>query len=178
MIPSPAKVELRKLLPIALPLVAAYLGEYAMFVTTKLVVGSLGFKELAAVGLAGSMTFEMMVVLMGVISITGVLAAQAEGAGDKATAGIAARQGIVVALILSVPLMALIWNIGDVFLFLGQDPEIAALSEPYARALAHRQPLYQAMAQKWGVTVQAEDMAQVRTETDLTELIAKALPQG
>lgn len=136
MIPSPAKVELRKLLPIALPLVAAYLGEYAMFVTTKLVVGSLGFKELAAVGLAGSMTFEMMVVLMGVISITGVLAAQAEGAGDKATAGIAARQGIVVALILSVPLMALIWNIGDVFLFLGQDPEIAALSEPYARALA------------------------------------------
>lgn len=48
----------------------------------------------------------------------------------------------------------------------------------YARALAHRQPLYEAMAQKWGVTVQAEDMAQVRTETDLTELIAKALPQG
>ena len=89
---SPIKVELRKLLPIALPLVAAYLAEYAMFVTTKLVVGTLGFKELAAVGLAGSMTFEMMVIMMGIISITGVLAAQAEGAGDKPTAGIAARQ--------------------------------------------------------------------------------------
>ena len=133
---SPIKAELQKLLPIAAPLIAAYLAEYAMFVTTKLVVGALGFKELAAVGLAGSMTFEMMVVLMGVISITGVLAAQAEGAGDKPTAGIAARQGVVVAIILSLPLMALIWNIGDVFLLLGQDPEIAALAEPYARALA------------------------------------------
>ena len=133
---SPYKVELRKLLPIALPLVAAYLAEYAMFVTTKLVVGTLGFKELAAVGLSGSMTFEMMVIMMGVISITGVLAAQAEGAGDKATAGVAARQGVVVAIILSIPLMAVIWNIGDVFLMLGQDPEIAALAEPYARALA------------------------------------------
>lgn len=133
---SPAKVELRKLLPIALPLVAAYLAEYAMFVTTKLVVGSLGFKHLAAVGLSGSMTFELMVIMMGVISITGVLAAQAEGAGDKATAGIAARQGVVVAIILSIPLMAVIWNIGDIFLLLGQDPEIAALAEPYARALS------------------------------------------
>ena len=131
-----AKVELRKLLPIALPLIAAYLAEYAMFVTTKLVVGSLGFKELAAVGLSGSMTFEMMVIMMGVISITGVLAAQAEGAGDKTTAGVAARQGVVVAIILSVPLVVVIWNIGDVFLLLGQDPEIAALAEPYARALA------------------------------------------
>ena len=64
------------------------------------------------------------------------LAAQAEGAGDKATAGIAARQGVVVAIILSIPLMAVIWNIGDIFLLLGQDPEIAALAEPYARALS------------------------------------------
>ncbi len=48
----------------------------------------------------------------------------------------------------------------------------------YARALAHRQPLYEAMADKWGVTVEATDMAQVRDQSDFIELIAAALPQG
>ncbi|MBW4983387.1 ATPase [Mameliella sp. CS4] len=48
----------------------------------------------------------------------------------------------------------------------------------YAQALAHRQPLYEAMAGKWGVTVEATDMAQVRDQSDFIELIAAALPQG
>ncbi|MBT52422.1 MAG: ATPase [Mameliella sp.] len=46
----------------------------------------------------------------------------------------------------------------------------------YARALAHRQPLYEGMARNWGVTVEAEDMARVQTEADFTDLIANALP--
>jgi hypothetical protein len=48
----------------------------------------------------------------------------------------------------------------------------------YAQALAHRQPLYEAMAEKWGVTVEATDMAQVRDQADFIELVAAALPQG
>ncbi|PVA05954.1 ATPase [Thalassorhabdomicrobium marinisediminis] len=45
----------------------------------------------------------------------------------------------------------------------------------YARALAHRQPRYAAMAANWGVTVPASDMAQVRDQHDFTAVIAKAL---
>lgn len=44
----------------------------------------------------------------------------------------------------------------------------------YARALAHRQPRYQAMARR-GVTVLAEEVAQVRTADDLNLLIARAI---
>lgn len=44
----------------------------------------------------------------------------------------------------------------------------------YAQAMAHRQPLYSAMA-SWGVTVKAEDVARVTTETDFTDLIAAAI---
>ncbi|GGG75289.1 hypothetical protein GCM10011415_24770 [Salipiger pallidus] len=46
----------------------------------------------------------------------------------------------------------------------------------YARALAHRQPRYEAMARHWGVTVEAADMATVRDEADFTEVVAAALP--
>ena len=45
----------------------------------------------------------------------------------------------------------------------------------YARALAHRQPRYRAIAENWGVTVQADDIAAVRSEEDMVELLASAL---
>ena len=45
----------------------------------------------------------------------------------------------------------------------------------YARALAHRQPRYRAMAQRWGVTLQADAVADVGTETDLIALVAEAI---
>ncbi|MFK7869587.1 MAG: ATPase, partial [Roseobacter sp.] len=45
----------------------------------------------------------------------------------------------------------------------------------YARALAHRQPRYRAMADKWGITVQARDVAKVMTVQDFDDLIADAL---
>ncbi len=45
----------------------------------------------------------------------------------------------------------------------------------YARALAHRQPRYAAMARGWGISVKAEDVALVKTAADFTSLIARAL---
>ncbi|MCP4826273.1 MAG: ATPase [Shimia sp.] len=44
----------------------------------------------------------------------------------------------------------------------------------YARALAHRQPRYEAMA-SWGVTVTAETVSQVATAADFVDVIATAL---
>ena len=53
------------------------------------------------------------------------------------------------------------------------DPD-AFVRWTYARALAHRQPRYAAMA-KWGVTVTAEEVAGVRTPQDFTDLVATAI---
>ncbi len=124
------------LLRIALPLAGAYLAEFAMFLTTKIVIGRLGYLELAAVGLAADLTFEIMAVLMGLLSVVGVLVAHAEGGGRKAEAGHAARQGFVVATAIGLPATALIWNLGAVMAWTGQDPEVIALAEPYLHALA------------------------------------------
>ncbi|SFM14745.1 ATPase [Shimia aestuarii] len=44
----------------------------------------------------------------------------------------------------------------------------------YAKALAHRQPRYAAMA-RWGVTVTAEDVSKVTTASDFNALIAQTL---
>ena len=55
------------------------------------------------------------------------------------------------------------------------DPD-AFIRWTYARALAHRQPLYEAMARNWGVTVDASAVATVRDEADFNAVIAAALP--
>ena len=54
------------------------------------------------------------------------------------------------------------------------DPD-AFVRWTYARALAHRTPRYAAMARNWGVTVRAEDVAQVRDEAGFIALVAAAL---
>ncbi len=45
----------------------------------------------------------------------------------------------------------------------------------YARALNHRQPRYEAMAQ-WGVTVTADQISALNEEADFVDLIAETLP--
>lgn len=47
----------------------------------------------------------------------------------------------------------------------------------YARALAHRQPRYAAMA-RWGVTVTAEEVGEVSTTQDFDALMARAIDRA
>ena len=56
------------------------------------------------------------------------------------------------------------------------DPD-AFVRWTYARALAHRQPLYAAMADNWGVTVTAEDVAAIDSPPGFESLIARALEE-
>ena len=44
----------------------------------------------------------------------------------------------------------------------------------YAQALSHRQPRYEAMS-KWGVTITADQIAALKTESDFVDLIADQL---
>ncbi len=54
------------------------------------------------------------------------------------------------------------------------DPD-AFIRWTYAQALAHRQPIYEAMARNWGITVDARDMATVRDAHDFDRVIAAGL---
>ena len=54
------------------------------------------------------------------------------------------------------------------------DPD-AFIRWTYARALAHRQPIYAEMAGKLGVAVDADAIARVRSEADMVDLVASAL---
>lgn len=54
------------------------------------------------------------------------------------------------------------------------DPD-AFIRATYAQALARRQPLYAAIARNWGVRIAAVDVARLRDEEDLADVIARAI---
>ncbi|TNF91467.1 MAG: hypothetical protein EP300_00475, partial [Gammaproteobacteria bacterium] len=130
------KDELRQFFVIAIPLSAAYLAEFAMFITTKMVVGKLGYHSLAAVGIAGHLTFEILVILMALLSVVGVLAAQAFGAGKKQELGQSVRQGFIVATIIGVPAMVAVWNLDLVLVATDQDPRVVELAREYLKGIS------------------------------------------
>ncbi|MCG6903447.1 MAG: ATPase [Rhodobacter sp.] len=55
------------------------------------------------------------------------------------------------------------------------DPD-AFVRWTYGRALAHRQPRYAAMADKWGIRVSADQVGKVKSPQEFEALIASALP--
>lgn len=133
---STSTVEVVALSKIALPLIAAYLGEYAMLQTTKIVVGHLGYLELAAVGIANDVTFEILVVFMGLLSVLGVFVAQAEAKGNKTEAGNATRQALIYAGVMGVPLTIFVWNLDLLLVATGQPEPVIDLAIPYLHFLA------------------------------------------
>ena len=71
-----------------------------------------------------------------VVIVVGVLVAQAEGRGQKADAGLAARQGFIVASVIGVPATILVYHLDSVLALTGQAPEIVKLMGPYLKPLS------------------------------------------
>ena len=106
-----------------------------MFITTKIVVGKLGYHELAAVGIAGDLSFEILIIFMAMLSVVGVLVAQAEGGGKREELGHAVHQGIFVATLIGIPAMIGIWNLDHVLIMTGQEQVVIELAIPYLKGV-------------------------------------------
>ncbi len=131
-----AKQEGVRLLLIAGPLIAAYVAEFAMALTTKAIIGRLGYLELASVGLATDAALISQISASALLTVVGVLVAQADGAGRKADCGKAARQGFIIATLMGLPLTLLFIHLDTVLSWTGQDPEVISIMGPYLSTLA------------------------------------------
>ncbi len=69
--------------------------------------------------------------LVGLLSVVGVLVAQAEGAERKADAGLAARQGLIIATALGIAATLMVRNFDTLLAYTDQDPEVLAIMADY-----------------------------------------------
>ena len=134
--PTARRAEARAIAVIAVPLAGAYLAELAMSIVTKIVAGSIDHVALAASGLAEDLVIEIIVVLMGLLTVVGVMAAETEGVRDSEATAHRVRQGFLVATLIGLPTTFLVWHLGLLLPYLGQAPEVTAAATPYMKALA------------------------------------------
>jgi multidrug resistance protein, MATE family len=134
--------EFRATLALAAPLAAANLAQMAMGVTNAMMVGRLGAMPLAAAGLGGMLYFTGGIMLQGVLFAVAPLAAHALGAGDRAAAGRIAGAGMMLAVLLALPFVALLTNLDRLLQALGYDAALAAEIGRYLRALAWGGPAF------------------------------------
>lgn len=134
--PFSRRAEARAIAIIALPMAMAFLAEYIMFLVTKIVVGHVGYLELAAVGLAADLGHQVLVVLMGGLTVVGVLMAHARGGAQSQAVGHALRQGMIVATAAGGIAIWVILNLDAVMTWTGQDPAVVALAKPFLIPIA------------------------------------------
>jgi MATE family multidrug resistance protein len=130
--PGTIASEIRATLTLAVPLAAANLSQMAMSVIDTVMVGRLGAVPLAAVALGGGFYFTSVVICLGVLTAVAPLAAYAIGAGDRDAAGRIAGSGLVLAGLLSLPVIAAMTVADRLLAVIGYD---AALSVEIGRFL-------------------------------------------
>ncbi|MDX1738747.1 MAG: MATE family efflux transporter, partial [Alphaproteobacteria bacterium] len=126
-----SKEEYRKLLKIATPLSLGYLGHMAIGTTDVLMIGQLGAAPLAASAIVVSIYYTLYLLLTGIIVAITPIASQALGARQARTARRAVRQGMWVALTLSIPGLFLLWHSDKLFSLTGQTKELIPLATDY-----------------------------------------------
>lgn len=108
---SPSLVELKAILRLAGPLIAAQLAYVAMVFTDTVMMGKLGPDALAAGGLGAVSYAFVSTFCVGVVAAVGNLVAIRHGCDDAAGAAAAARSGLWVGAALALAAGLLLWNL-------------------------------------------------------------------
>ncbi|MEL6402566.1 MAG: MATE family efflux transporter [Cyanobacteria bacterium J06626_4] len=129
---SPAlKAEVQEFLKLGIPLASAQVAQAMTGFVDTLMMGRLGQTSLAAGGLAVMVFMACVMTGIGIVSSVTSLAAEAYGANRPRRVGEVTRQGLWLALLITVPVWPLLANFSQVMPALGQDPEVIALTHTY-----------------------------------------------
>ena len=130
----------REILRLAGPLCVNNLVLAGMMVTNTLMAGRLGPGPLAGVAVGGSYYQMFWLFGLGVLMSMSPLAAHAYGAGRDLEVGHRYRQGVWLALMLAVPLVALLACVVPVLTWFGTDPAAIPHAAGYVYAMCFGMP--------------------------------------
>lgn len=130
------KAELKLLLQIGLPVIIGNLLQISMSVVDTLMAGNLSPRDLAAVAVGGSLFMPVMIFGAGVLMAVSPIVAQHFGARNLKQIGKTTRQSLWLALILAIPSMILLRNMGIVLDVLGVEQDIVPLTLGYMDAIS------------------------------------------
>ncbi len=134
--PSILKNDLYPLSKLAIPLALTGIVQSSLGFFENIFLARLGESVLAAGALVTGLFFTLIVILFGTFSAVNILISHKHGANDQAGIALVLRDGLLLAVFLTLPTFLLFWKASAVFSLFGQGPELVALANLYLHALA------------------------------------------
>jgi MATE family multidrug resistance protein len=125
--------HIRAMLLLGLPLVGSHLAQFALHVIDTIMVGWYSVEALAAAVLGTSTFFVIFILGAGFAGAVMPMVASAAAGGHDAEVRRITRMGLWLSLGFSVLILPGMWWSGAILIALGQDPEIAGLTQQYLR---------------------------------------------
>ncbi|HEU4987397.1 MAG TPA: MATE family efflux transporter [Rhizobiaceae bacterium] len=129
--------EARATLALAWPMILTNLAQTAMTVTDVMMMGRLSPEALAAGTLGHNLYFLLLIFGLGLIAAASPMMASALGRKLHSLREVrrTARQGLWMAIAISLPIWIILWQAEAILLAMGQDPALAAIAASYVHAL-------------------------------------------
>jgi MATE family, multidrug efflux pump len=129
--------EIRATASLAWPLILTNLAQVALGLTDVIMMGWLGPEALAAGALATNLNFAFLIFAIGLVTATSPMIAIELGRRRHSVREVrrTVRQGLWVAVTITLPIWVILWQGEWILRHLGQDPEISRQAARYLRAL-------------------------------------------
>jgi len=134
--PPSVQTESRTILRLGLPLVGAQLAQISMSFVDTVMAGNYHPDDLAAVAIGSSFFMPFFTIAIGVLMALSPIIAQLFGARELHSIGKKVRQGLWLAVLLALPVIFLLNNLGPVMDLLGFDDEVIRITRGYLFALS------------------------------------------
>lgn len=133
--PTAIKRDLYPLIRLAFPLVLTGMVGASIGFFQTVFLAHLSHEAMAAGALVSWLFGVFVVIIFGTLSSINVLISHKHGAKDVRGISRVTRDGLILALLPSIPAVFLFWNMAPIFLFFGQNQSVVMLAEPYLHAL-------------------------------------------
>jgi MATE family multidrug resistance protein len=124
------------LLLLAIPLSLTGLLQSSTYFFETMFLAHLSSDVLAAGALVSWLFGTFIVILIGILSSINILVSHKYGEKDHEGISLVVRDGLWLAIVLSIPSFILFWNLSPIFILLGQNPAVVQLAQAYLHALA------------------------------------------
>ncbi|MDH4020503.1 MAG: MATE family efflux transporter [Xanthomonadales bacterium] len=134
--------EILRTLQLAIPVVVGMVASFSMNFVDTLMAGRLPDKEIALAGIAtgGAIWSAMLMFILGVLMALQPVVAQVDGAGKRSEGGAAARQGLWIALAVSVPFVIFLRSGGPMLQWMSVGADIVPTAIEYMDAISWGAP--------------------------------------
>lgn len=128
-------LEFKQSIKLVLPMIATEMVYSSNSFISTIMVAHTGKEQLAANALVWSIYWAVTVFFLGILSSVSVMAAHSFGAQDDTGVGICFKQGLIMAIIFSLPMMLIMQYAPIILVWTGQDPAVILYAKPFFSAL-------------------------------------------